>query len=145
MAQGLQSKVYIRIIFNIFLTAANALNIPLPSLPTTLTEELILESTAAQRQAEAEAAAAAAAVAAATSAAAAAAAAIVCPGDTMNDGSGNCVCPGDTVNDGSDKCNCADANKYPDANGNCVTCAAPNSDFHSTTGIVEGTCYLYVQ
>ena len=47
-------------------TAANALNIPLPSLPTTLTEELILESTAAQRQAEAEAAAAAAASAAAT-------------------------------------------------------------------------------
>jgi len=71
--------------------------------------------------------------------------AIVCPGDTMNDGSGNCVCPGDTVNDGSDKCNCADANKYPDVNGNCVTCAAPNSDFHSTTGIVEGTCYLFSQ
>ena len=50
-------------------TAANALNIPLPSLPTTLTEELILESTAAQRQAEAEAAAAAAAAAAASAAA----------------------------------------------------------------------------
>ena len=44
------------------------MNIPLPSLPTTLTEELLLESTAAQRQAEAEAAAAAAAAAASAAA-----------------------------------------------------------------------------
>ena len=45
-----------------------------------------------------------------------------CPGETLNDGAGNCACPGDTVKDGTGNCECPD-NQIPDSmNPNLCLC-----------------------